>query len=84
MLRVLTKQAEGDAQNLLTRSPHLVRAGLIHLAAIALAIASAALIGQIPSGATWSLASFAATLLYFGVSSVEMALLEREASRPGS
>ncbi len=84
VLRVLTKPAEGDAQNLLTRSPHLIRAGLIHLAAIALAIASAVLIGQIPSGATWSLASFAATLLYFGVSSVEMALLEREASRAGS
>ena len=78
-LRLLTKHAEGDAQKLLTRSPHLVRAGLLHVAAIGLAIASAALIAQIPSGLTWPLASFAATLVYFGVSSVEMALLERAA-----
>ncbi len=83
-LRLLTRRAEGDAQKLLTRSPHLVRAGSLHVAAIGLAIASAALIGEIASGVTWPLASFAATLLYFGVSSVEMALLEREASAAGS
>jgi hypothetical protein len=83
-LRLMTKHAEGDGQKLLTRSPHLVRAGFLHVLAIGLAIASAALIGQIPSGVTWPLASFAATLLYFGVTSVEMALLEGEASADGA
>ena len=82
-LRLSTKKAEGDAQKLLTRSPHLVRAGFLHVAAIGLAIASAALIGEIQGAATWPLASFAATAVYFGVSSVEMALLEREASTAG-
>ena len=83
-LRLLTKHAEGDAQKLLTRSPHLVRAGFLHVAAIGLAIAAAALIAQIPSGLTWPLASLAATLVYFGVSSVEMTLLEREAEAAAS
>lgn len=48
-----------------------------------LAIGSAALIARIASAVAWPLAAFAVTLLYLGVSSVETALLEREASPDG-
>ncbi len=35
-------------------------------------------ISQIPSPVAWALASFAATLLYLGVASVEVALVEHD------
>lgn len=76
-LRWLTSNAEGEAESQLTRSPHLLRAGVVHVAAIGLAVGSAALVAQIPGFVAWPLASFAATLCYLGVSSVEIALLER-------
>ena len=78
IMRFLTKAAEGEAQAQLTRSPHLVRAGLIHVTAIGGAIGAAALVARIDSAAAWPLATFAATLLYLGVSSVEKALTELE------
>ena len=78
VLRFLTQAAEGEAGTQLTRSPHLIRAGAIHVAAIGLAIGAAALIARIESALAWPLATFAATLLYLGVSSVEKALLDRE------
>jgi hypothetical protein len=83
-LRFLTRTTEGEAQSQLTRSPNHLRAGLIHLAAIGLAIASAALIAQLGSDVAWALASLAATLLYLGVSSVEIALLERDREAPAA
>ena len=83
-LRFSTKATEGEAETQLTRSPRLLRAGAIHLAAIGLAIGSAALIAQINSDVAWLLAPFAATVLYLGVSSVEKALLEREQGAGGS
>lgn len=76
-LRLLTWNTRDEAERPLTRSPHVVRAGAIHLAAIGLAIAAAVLVARIPSDAAWLLAPFAATLAYLGVSSVEIALLER-------
>ena len=82
MLRFLTQAAEGESGAQLTRSPHLVRAGAIHVAAIALAIGAAALVAKIESTVAWPLATFAATLLYLGVSSVEKALLDREGEAP--
>lgn len=84
-LRFLTEATEGEAGTQLTRSPHLIRAGAIHVAAIALAIGAAALIARIESIVAWHLATFAATLLYLGVSSIEKALLdlEREPSAAG-
>ena len=85
MLRFLTETTEGESGTQLTRSPHLVRAGAIHVAAIALAIGAAALIARIDSVLAWSLATFVATTLYLGVTSVEKALiaLERESSGSG-
>ena len=78
LLTFLTRTTEGEAGTQLTRSPHLVRAGAIHVAAIGLAIGAAALIAQIESGVAWPLGTFAATLLYLGISSVEKALIEQE------
>ncbi len=77
-LTFLTWETEGEAQRPLTRSPRRVRAGLFHVAAIAVAITSAALIADLAGGVAWLLAPFVATLLYFGVSSVEVALVESE------
>lgn len=77
-LRFLAETVEGEANTALTRSTRLVRAGAIHVLAIAVAISAAALIAQIDSAVSWLLASFAATVLYLGVSSVEMALLAHE------
>ena len=79
----MTQATEGEAGTQLTRSPHLIRAGAIHVAAIALAIGAAALIARIESVLAWPLATFAATLLYLGVSSVEKALLEHEPGAAG-
>ncbi len=76
-LRLLTSETGGEAKKPLSRSPHLVRAGLVHLAAIGAAITAAMLIAQIPSSAAWVLATFVATVLYLGVSSVEVATVER-------
>ena len=81
LLRHLTRAVEGEAQSQLTRSPKLVRAGAIHVAAIGLAIAAAALIAKIPSDVAWPLASLAGTVLYLGVSSLEISFTEvREGS----
>jgi len=77
-LRFLTWETEGEAEKPLTRSHRRVREGLLHVAAILLAITSAALIAQISYGVAWVLAPFVATLMYLGVSSVEVALLEKE------
>ncbi len=81
-LTLLTWETEGEAQRPLTRSPRRVRAGLLHVGSITLAITSAALIARLSSGIAWLLASLVATLLYFAVSSVEVALVEgdRDAS----
>jgi len=77
-LTFLTWDTEGEADQPLTRSPRRVRAGLVHVAAIGLAIASAVLIAKISSGVVWLLAPFAATLVYLAVSSVEVGLVEGE------
>ncbi|MDQ3678810.1 MAG: hypothetical protein M3401_18770 [Actinomycetota bacterium] len=77
-VRHFTWGTEKEAERPLTRSPYPIRAGILHVTAIGLAIASAVAIAQIPSDLAWGLASFAATLVYLGVSSVEVALVERE------
>ncbi len=76
-LKLLTWETEGKADKPLTASPHPVRAGLVHLAAIGAAITAALLIAQIPGSVAWLLASLAATVVYLGVSSVEVATVER-------
>lgn len=75
---LLTRNMGGEAERPLTRSPHPIRAGALHVAAIGLAILSSALIARIGSDVAWILAPFAATLLYLVVSSVEVALVEMQ------
>lgn len=84
-LTFLTWATEGEAHHPLTRSPRRVRAGLLHVGSIALAITSAALIAKLSSSITWLIAPLVATLLYLAVSSVEVALVEgeRDASNVG-
>jgi hypothetical protein len=77
-LTFLTWETEGEAEKPLTHSPNRVRAGLVHVAAIALAIASAAALARISSDIAWALAPFVATLVYLAVSSVEVGLVEAE------
>jgi len=76
-LTLLTWDTEAEAQKPLTRSPHMLRAGLVHLAAIGAAITAALLVAQIQGSVTWFLATLAAILLYLGVSSIEVAAVER-------
>lgn len=76
-LTFLTWATDGEAQPL-TRSPRRVRAGLLHVGAIALAITSAALIAKLSSGVVWPIAPLVATLLYLAIPSVEVALVEGE------
>lgn len=78
-----TWETGGEADRPLTRSPYRVRAGIVHLAAIGLAICAALLIARLDSIAAWPLATLAATLLYLAISSVEVAALEHE-SEPES
>jgi len=73
---LLTWKMRGEAEAPLTRSPNPIRAGALHLVAIGLAITSSTLIARIGSDAAWTLAPCAATLLYLGVSSIEVALVD--------
>ncbi len=75
-LTLLTWATEGEAQQPLTRSPRRLRAGLLHVGAIVVAITSASLIATISSAAVWLIAPLVATLLYLGIPSVEVALVE--------
>lgn len=77
-LRLLTWETGGEAEKPLTRSPNLMRAGIVHLVSIGVAIAAALLAAQIPSSGAWALATFLATILYLGVSSVEVATVESD------
>lgn len=77
-LRLLTWETGGEAEKPLPKSPNLLRAGIVHLAAIGLAILAALLVAPIRSSVAFFLAMFAATMLYLGVSSVEVATVERE------
>lgn len=81
-LTLLTADTAGEAQTQLTRSPRPLRAGLIHVAAIALAITAAALIAEISGGFVWLLAPLVATLTYLAVSSIEVALVEEKRDSP--
>lgn len=77
MLRLLTWNTDDEADKPLARSPHVLRAGMLHLAAIGLAVTAAVLVARVHGDAAWILAPFAATLAYLGGSSVEVALVER-------
>jgi hypothetical protein len=77
-LMLLTGESGGEAKKPLSRSPHLVRAGVVHLVAIGAAITAALLVAQIQSSGAWFLASLVATLLYLALSSMEVAVVERD------
>lgn len=75
---LLTWNMGGEAERPLARSPDPIRAGVLHVAAIGLAILASTLVARIGSDAAWTLAPLAATLLYLGVSSIEVALVEAD------
>jgi len=77
-LMLLTGESGGEAKKPLSRSPHLVRAGVVHLVAIGAAITAALLVAQIQSSGAWFLATLVATLLYLALSSMEVAVVERD------
>ena len=81
-LRLLTWETGEEADKPLPKSPNLFRAGIVHLAAIGVAIGAALLIARLESSAAWFLAMLVATLLYLGVSSVEVAAVEEEERAP--
>src|SRR3954447_24501689 len=73
LLRIISRGASQASGLQLASSPHLVRAGAIHVAAIGGGIGAAALIANIGSGVAWPLGAFAAIGVYLCVSAVEMA-----------
>jgi hypothetical protein len=77
-LRVLSQGASNATGLQLEASPHLVRAGVLHVTAIGAAIGAAALVGNIDSDVAWPLGAFAAVTVYLCVSAVELTLRERE------
>jgi hypothetical protein len=78
LLKILTSGASTASELQLSGSPHLVRAGAVHVTAIGCAIGASALIGLIPTAVVFPAATFTATLVYLGVVGLEMSLLERE------
>lgn len=75
-LKVATWNTRKPAEKPLAKSPHPVRAGLMHIAAIGLAISAALAAAQVAGEPAWFLAPFASTLVYLSGSSVEVALVE--------
>jgi len=57
-------------------TPHILRAGALHVTAITSAVGAASLVGLIDSGVAWPLAGLLATLLYVLVTTVELGFLE--------
>ena len=78
LLKLLTWETQQEAEKPLPRSPHPVRAGIMHIAAIAVAIGAALAAAQIHGEVAWFVAPFLATLLYLSGSSVEVALVEED------
>lgn len=77
-LKIVSNRA-GGAQRDIAGSPHVFRAGIIHVGGIGLGIGAAALVARIGSGIAWPLATFASTSVYLGVTSVEIALVDGSA-----
>ena len=77
-LKALTWNTRREADTPISKSPHPIRAGFIHVCAIALAVAAALAAAQVPGDVSWLLAPFASTFLYLAGSSVEVALVEED------
>jgi hypothetical protein len=74
----LLKVASHSAANFerdIGASPHVFRAGVLHVGGICLGIGAAALVARIGTGIAWPLATFASTTLYLAVTGVEIALM---------
>ena len=80
VLRLASREASADPDAQLESSPHVIRTGAIHVAAIGGAIGAAALVGNIDSGTAWPLGGFAAVTVYFCVTAIEMSVRELEES----
>jgi hypothetical protein len=76
-LKWATKDIEPSSSQL-AASPHVVRAGAVHVAAIAAAIGASVVIGLSPEGLAFPLTGFAVTVVYLGGASLELGLRERE------
>ncbi len=80
VLKLVSRRAVVSLGRQLGASPHPVRAGVIHVIAINLAIGSAMVSGWLlPATAAWPLAALLATVIYLSVIGIEMTLIEREA-----
>ncbi len=79
VLKLVSRHALVPLGHQLGASPHPVRAGVIHVAAINVAIASAMVAGRLlPAAAAWPSAGLLATLIYLSVVGVEMTLIQQE------
>lgn len=79
LLRASTRGAEpGAAPGELAADSHLLRAGTLQGLAIATALASAALLGLIPSFAAWPAGGFCSTSVYLLGTAAELALRTSE------
>lgn len=81
-LKALTANTQQAAETPLAKSPHPVRAGLLHVCAIGLAITAALAIARIPGDTAWFLAPLLATLVSLSGSSVEVASSRMTATAP--
>ena len=73
-LRIASHQTGGKQRDI-AGSPHVFRAGLIHVSGIGLGIGAASLVARVGSGVAWPLATFASTVVYLGITSVEIMLV---------
>lgn len=73
VLRVVLNRFE-PAGSQPSQSPHPIRAGIVHVAAIGGGIGAATLVGLIDSGLAWPLGGFLAMLVYLVTSAVETAV----------
>ncbi|MFP5363869.1 MAG: hypothetical protein ACLGI5_14185 [Thermoleophilia bacterium] len=78
VLRLAAHDVSASPQRQLSDSPHLLRAGAFHLAAIGGALGIATLVGELSSAIVWPLGGFAATVVYLGVAALELATREHE------
>lgn len=78
ILKALTWNTNREAETPLAKSPRPLRAGVMHVCAIGLAISAALAAARIPGVSSWFLASFLATVVYLSGSSVEVALVDDE------
>lgn len=77
-LEVVTARAGTGSTLQIGQSPHWLRAGVVHTAAIAAALAAAAFLAQLDTRVAWIVAPFVAVVLYLLISGIEMALLDAE------